>query len=84
MRRVGPQPEMRETHMAKYGGTRTSVRLGAAAIALSALVAGAITATASAAPTATRSAESTTGPPCHFLPRRPWWPRKIPLPLRRR
>src|SRR6202050_1058653 len=41
--------------MAKYGSTRTSVRLGAAAIALSALVAGALTATASAAPAAPQS-----------------------------
>jgi para-nitrobenzyl esterase len=36
--------------MAKYVSTRTGVRLGAAAIALSALVVGAVTATASAAP----------------------------------
>jgi para-nitrobenzyl esterase len=41
--------------MAKYGSTRTGVRLGAAAIALSALVAGVLTATASAAPAAPRS-----------------------------
>jgi len=41
--------------MAKYGATRTGVRLGAAAIALGALVAGALTATASAAPAASRS-----------------------------
>ena len=41
--------------MAKYGSTRTDVRLGAAAIALSALVAGALTATASAAPAAQQS-----------------------------
>jgi len=38
--------------MARYGSTRTSVRLGAAAIALSALVAGAVAATANAAPAA--------------------------------
>src|ERR1700684_3712959 len=41
--------------MAKYGSTRTSVRLGAAAIALSALVAGALVAGASAAPAAPSS-----------------------------
>ncbi len=41
--------------MTKYGSTRTGVRLGATAIALSALVAGAVTATASAAPTAPHS-----------------------------
>jgi len=41
--------------MAKYGSTRTGVRLGAAAIAFSALVAGALAATASAAPAAPRS-----------------------------
>src|ERR1700683_3045316 len=41
--------------MAKYGSTRTSVRLGAAAIALSALVAGALVAGASAAPAASGS-----------------------------
>jgi para-nitrobenzyl esterase len=41
--------------MARYGSTRTGVRLGAAAIALSALVAGALTATASAAPAAEQS-----------------------------
>ena len=34
--------------MAKYGSTRTGVRLGAAAIALGALVAGTLTATVSA------------------------------------
>jgi hypothetical protein len=38
--------------MAKYGSTRTSVRLGAAAIALGALLAGALVANASAAPAA--------------------------------
>ncbi|MGD0606520.1 MAG: carboxylesterase family protein [Streptosporangiaceae bacterium] len=38
-----------------YGSTRTGVRLGAAAIAFSALVAGALTATASATPAASRS-----------------------------
>ena len=46
--------------MAKYGSTRTGVRLGAAAIALSALVAGALMATASAAPAAQQSPR--TGP----------------------
>jgi para-nitrobenzyl esterase len=44
--------------MAKYGGTRTGVRLGAAAIALGALVAGALTATASAAPAAPAASRS--------------------------
>jgi para-nitrobenzyl esterase len=52
--------------MPKYGSTRTSVRLGAAAIALGALVAGVLTATASAAPAASISSQtglvvSTTG-----------------------
>jgi len=44
--------------MAKYGSTRTSVRLGAAVVALSALVVGALVATASAAPVAPGSSRT--------------------------
>ncbi len=53
--RVGPPAGNEKTDVAKYGSTRTDVRLGAAAIALSALIAGALTATASAAPAAQTS-----------------------------
>ena len=40
-RALGPPAGNEKTDVAKYGSTRTDVRLGAAAIALSALVAGA-------------------------------------------